>query len=203
MAKAIFLSETKLKESTVLNENIDVKVLSPIIWKVQELRILELLGTALYEDMMNEINNNTTNGVTNTSTMKTGYGTLLTDYIQPCMIQYCVCDSTPELAIKFMNVGINKKNTDNTSSVDYSDILRMIERYQADAEIYQNRLIRYLIAKANTLFPLYYAVGQDLSYIYPKRDSFTSPIYLGDQDRGNIWGLDVMQGGPLFPYQPD
>lgn len=197
MAKALFLSETALKNATVLNENIDVKVLSPIIWKVQELRILELLGTALYQDLMDKIaSDSDLSGYPD-------YKTLLTDYIQPCMIQYCVCDSTPELAIKFMNVGINKKNTDNTSAVDYSDILRMIERYQADAEIYQNRLIRYLIAKANTLFPLYYAVGQDLSYIYPKRDSFTSPIYLGDQDRGNIWGLDVMQGGPLFPYQPD
>lgn len=197
MAKAQFLSETALKNATVLNENIDMKILTPIIWKVQELRILELLGTALYQDLMDKINADPDlSGYTD-------YKTLLTDYIQPCMIQYCVCDSTPELAIKFMNVGINKKNTDNTSSVDYSDILRMIERYQADAEIYQNRLIRYLIAKANTLFPLYYAVGQDISYIYPKRDSFTSPIYLGDQDRGNVWGLDVMQGGPLFPYQPE
>ena len=193
MAKALFLSETALKAATVLNENIDIKILKPIIKKVQELRILELMGTALYEDMMNKIDADP-----DLSSSPT-YKTLLDDYIQPCMIQYCVCDSTPELLFKFMNVGLNKKSTDNTQAVSYDEALKMIQRYQADAEIYQNRLINYLVAKAPTLFPLYFATGTDISYIYPKRTSFTSPIYLDEPRDRNKWNLDVMRGGPCFP----
>ncbi|MEI7668515.1 MAG: hypothetical protein WCJ33_00330 [Pseudomonadota bacterium] len=193
MAKAIFLSEEVLKASSVLNENIDMKLLTPIIKKVQELRILELMGTALYNDMMDKID------ADKTLSAYPNYKTLLVDYIQPCMIQYCVCDSTPELLFKFMNVGLNKKSTANTQAVSYDEALKMIERYQADAEIYQSRLVKYLIAKANTLFPLYFATGTDISYIYPKRNSFTSPIFLDDRESRNTWRLNRMQGGPTFP----
>jgi len=193
MAKAIFLSEEVLKASSVLNENIDMKLLTPIIKKVQELRILELMGTALYNDMMDKIDADPT------LASYPDYKTLLVDYIQPCMIQYCVCDSTPELLFKFMNVGLNKKSTANTQAVSYDEALKMIERYQADAEIYQSRLVKYLIAKAPTLFPLYYATGTDISYIYPKRSSYTSPIYLDGSQNRNTWGLQRMQGGPTFP----
>lgn len=192
MAEALFLTTTKLKSETTINENVDDKLLTPIIKKVQRLRILELLGTALYNDLMDKINaDQDLSGYTD-------YKTLLTDYIQPCMIQYVVCDATPELLFKFMNVGISKKNTDNASAVSYEEAQKFIERYMADAEIYQSRLIKYLLAKANTLFPLYYAVGTDISYIYPKRNSFTSPIFLDDREK-NPWGLKTMQGGPCFP----
>ena len=190
--EALFLTTTKLKSETTINENVDDKILTPIIKKVQRLRILELLGTALYEDLMTKINSDSDlSGFPD-------YKTLLVDYIQPCTIQYCVCDATPEMLFRFMNVGVVKKNTDNAQSLSYDEALKMIERYQADAEIYQSRLINYLIAKAPTLFPLYYSTGNDISYIYPKRTAFTSPIYLDDREK-NPWGLETMRGGPTFP----
>lgn len=190
---AIFISESQIKNATVINENVDDKLITPIIKKVMELRILPFLGTALYNDLQAEI-------IADPDLSgNADYKTLLVDYIQPCMIQYIVCDSTPELLFKYMNVGLSKKNTANTQAASYDEALKMIERYQADAEIFADRLVRYLIGKASIgMYPLYYATGTDISYIYPVRSAFTSPIYLDDDNR-NPWGLERMVGGPTFP----
>lgn len=192
MVRAFFLSEDTLKSSSVINENVDVKVLHPIINDVQEERILPLLGTALYNDLMDKITADASLAGYD------AYKTLLTDYIQPCMIKYCLTDGSPELLYKFMNNAVSTKNTDNATAVDADALIRVMDMNRSKAEIYAVRLTRFLIAKATTDYPLYLATGSDCSYIYPKKAKINSSIYLGD-DEENDWGLHHMQGGPCFP----
>jgi hypothetical protein len=193
MIKALFISESQVKASSVINENVDASVITPIIRKVQELRIHPYLGTALYNDLQDKIIADPT------LSGEPEYKTLLTDYIQPCMLQYIICDATPEMLFKYMNLGVSKKSGSNTKSLEYDEALKMIERYMSDAEQYADKLVRYLIAKASSgALPLYYATGNDITYIYPKRNVYTSPIYL-DEPNKNPWGLEKMQGGPTFP----
>jgi hypothetical protein len=196
MPKALFLSEQKLKDSSVINENVDPKVLSPIIAKIQELRMHEILGTALYNDLMDKI------AVDADLVSYPDYKTLVTDYIQPCMIQYCMADGTPEMLVKYMNNSVSKKNTANAQPISFDEAAQMMEKYKADAEMYQERLINYLIDFAVTLFPLYLFEGTGISYIYPKRITFTSSLFLENNDNKNRidpGDIETMQGGPCFP----
>jgi hypothetical protein len=196
MPKALFLSEQKLKDASVINENVDPKVLLPIIVKIQELRMHEILGTALYSDLMDKIASDAD------LISYPDYKTLLTDYIQPCMIQYCIADGTPEMLIKYMNNSVSKKSTTNAQPVSFDDALQMMDRYKSDAEMYQERLINYLVDFAVSLFPLYLFAGTGISYIYPKQITFTSPLFLennDNNDRISQGDIETMQGGSCFP----
>lgn len=194
MIQAYFLSVDELKAGSIINENVDDKAIVPVITKVQELRILEILGTAMY----NELTTRLLADRDLSQPSNSDWLILLRDYIKPVMINYCVADATPEMAFKYMNNGVSAKSTSEAKAISFDDMLAMINRYWQDAEIYENRLINYLVAKAPTLFPLYYATGTDISYIYPKRNAFKSPIYLGRNDNKS-GGMQVMVGGPLFP----
>jgi len=46
-AQVLFLSEQTLKQRSVLQDNVDMKIVTPTIIEVQEFYILPILGTSL------------------------------------------------------------------------------------------------------------------------------------------------------------
>ncbi|MFN9518313.1 MAG: hypothetical protein ACK574_01090 [Bacteroidota bacterium] len=80
MAKVLFLSEATLKAESILQDNVDMKVVSPTIYDVQQYYILPILGTSLYNDVVSQVQS---------GTVSAAYQTLLDTYIQPTMIWYC------------------------------------------------------------------------------------------------------------------
>ena len=58
MAKVYFLSESTLKQESILQDNVDMKVIAPTIWDVQNFYILPILGTTLYNDLIEKVRTN-------------------------------------------------------------------------------------------------------------------------------------------------
>ena len=72
----LFISETYVKNNTLIDENVDMRLILPSIKDAQELRIHPILGTPLYDDLKAKI----TAGTLNADEV-----TLLDDYVAPSM----------------------------------------------------------------------------------------------------------------------
>jgi hypothetical protein len=59
MSNVLFISETYLKDSSYIDENVDIKLLRNSILETQDMRILPILGTALYEELKTQIQDGT------------------------------------------------------------------------------------------------------------------------------------------------
>ena len=53
--KVMLLSEATLKAESVLQDNVDMKVVTPTIYDVQTFYILPILGTALYNEIVEQV----------------------------------------------------------------------------------------------------------------------------------------------------
>jgi hypothetical protein len=61
MANVLFISETFLKDNTLLHENIDFKYLRPVVLMCQDIYIQHKIGTTLYDELKTQITNSTFN----------------------------------------------------------------------------------------------------------------------------------------------
>jgi hypothetical protein len=179
MIISILLSESRLKELTIIDENVDPKILTPTIRDVQELYLLPILGTALYNDLQNEVVSDPD------LSGNLDYQNLLTNYIQIFMAKAVQYECYMELNIKTTNKGVQTKTGENLSSASLGDIVQLANRESSKMKIYQERLTSYLLQYAPTLYPLYLTPGSGIDTIYPHTTNNKGGIYLGPSIRQN------------------
>ena len=69
-----FISIEVIKDQSVINENVDSKLLQPTLIMVQDIYLKQVIGKDLYAELITQVN------AESVSALNT---TLLTDYIQP------------------------------------------------------------------------------------------------------------------------
>ena len=167
---ALFISEEDLKNNSLINGNVDDKLIKPTIQTVQDLYIKQLLGSNLYDEINTQIAGNSLT-VLNT--------TLLNTYIIPCIIWYVMAEAPINLTFKFMNKGVMKRSSENSFSAEYSDLIDLSNRYKSRAEEYATMLRNYLI-EYNEDYPLFYDWGDGVDKIRPKSNIYNTGLYLGE-----------------------
>lgn len=165
-----FISESYLKENTVIDDNVDMKLLNPTLRMVQERYVLPILGTALYNKLTTDISGSTLSG---------SYKTLMDDYILPTMTWYVMVESPIPLGFRFMNKGVMRKNSENSQPADISDLQFNMDKAKDNAEYYSMRLYKYLNANTST-FTQYTSPGTSSDTVIPNTRIFTSRMFLGD-----------------------
>ena len=165
-----FISENYLKSTTVIDDNVDMKLLNPTLRLVQEKYILQILGTALYDKLVSDVSG---------STLAGSYKTLMDDYILPTMSWYVMLESPIPLGYRFMNKGVMRKNSDNSQPADIADLQFNMDRAKDNAEYYAMRLYKYLNAHTST-FTEYTNAGNSIDTVIPNSRIFTSRLFLGD-----------------------
>ena len=190
MADVLFLSEAVLKQQSILQDNVDMKVVTPIIREVQYYYVLPILGTALYEDLVAKVA---------AGTLSNTEKDLLDDYIIPCMVQYCKYELPMAMNYKYFNKSVGVQNADNMNPASLDEIRAIEDRAKNKAEWYAERLTKYLLANP-TLFPLYLSQpNANIDTIYAKRTNYTSGMYLGDN--GCCMGDDNFKGIRIQPSE--
>ena len=111
--KALFISEQTLLDNSVINENVSFTQIRPTIVKVQEMRIQPIVGSALYSEMVTQVVSGTTTALNTT---------LLEDYIQPAMVQWLYYELPMVLAFKYMNNGMVRRTSEESSQMSMDDI---------------------------------------------------------------------------------
>jgi len=169
MAQILFISEQKIKDETAIDENVDAKILRNVILEAQDMHILPLLGTGLYNDIKDEID---------AGSVSSDNATLLDDYVQPALKWWVMVEGLDVMNYKFLNKGIVQQSGSETYNPSLQDIVRLMDRFRDKAQWYDTRLIAYLCANEST-YPLYTNPGTDSDTIHPRRSSYDHGIYLG------------------------
>jgi hypothetical protein len=180
----IFISEQALKDNSIINENVDMKVLLPVIKLAQEKFMLPILGTGLYNEVKNQVS------ASNVSVLNK---TLLDDYIQPALIWWIMAEAPMPLTYKFMNKSVATRSSENASPASLNDLLKLEERFKDNAQWYSQRITNYLLENS-TLYPLYLSPGNGIDTIVPKKTMYSTGMYLGSTINKNLPFSDRFQG---------
>jgi len=182
MSNVLFIGETYIKESSYIDENVDIKLLRDSILETQDLRILPMVGTGLYDELKTQIQAGTKTTLNNT---------LLDTYIKPALKYWVLLDSALILTFKIMNKSIVKRTAENTETIQTADLDRLMDHFKIRAEMYSERVTKYLLAN-NTSYPLFNAPGNSIDTVYPKMNNYTQGLYLGQKT--GTWNLDIDKG---------
>lgn len=171
----LLISDEILKDRTAIHGNIDAKLLYPEIKVAQDMYIHPILGSALYDKLLVDINaSGTTTG---------DYKILLDNYIVDPLLYYTLAGLPETLSYQFWNKGVMRKVGDSTELPSMSDLIDISNKYRIRAEWYAQRLTNYLKQySSSTVLSEYISPGDTLDTINPQNSPFTMPIYLGDRD---------------------
>jgi len=159
MATALFISREDLVRNTLISGSLDVDRFIQFINIAQVIHVQNFTGTKLYDAISNMIINNTLTQAANPNYLK-----LVTDYIQPMLIQYAMVEYLPFAAYTVGNGGVYKHTSETSVSVDKLEVDYLIEKSRKLAEYYTERFTDYMIYNQN-LFPEYTTNNQ--SDVYP------------------------------------
>jgi nucleoside-specific outer membrane channel protein Tsx len=157
-----FLSEERFKSDSVINENVDPKIITPTIREVQNINILPLLGTTLYNELTTQIE---------TATLTADNVTLLESYIIPTMVWFTKYEIIPYMAFKFENKNIAQKSSDNSTPSSVVDLKWLMDNALNKAQWYAERTTRYLCANP-TLYPSYRLSDGQGDNIQPNKSNY-------------------------------
>ena len=173
----LLISETKLKNFTNINKNVDMDVLKSEVQIAQDIDLQTILGTKFYNHLLSQ--------VTSTSnTFNADEKTLVDNYIQPFLIQQAYFQCIPHLMYRSMNRGIVEGVMENATSVDIETMkyLRTIQKQRAD--FYMTRLQDYLlIGKGQNKFPDYVSQSTIDGMIPDRSQKYNNGIFLAHTSR--------------------
>tara|TARA_R110000787_G_scaffold61847_2_gene139934 strand:- start:25 stop:573 length:549 start_codon:yes stop_codon:yes gene_type:complete len=154
MAYVLFISESKLKDSTAINLNVDVDILLPFVREAQKLYVETALGTDLTEHLKHSIV---------TGTLAGADKILVDDYIGDMLPGYSLYHAIPYLRFKMENGNIYSKTSETGTALSTEESQHLREEVLNTASYYRERMIDYL---RNNLasFPTYSTnTGADVS----------------------------------------
>ena len=132
----LFISSTRLKKDTALGGSVDDNLIMPYILLAQDMNILPVLGTDLYEKLKSDIQGSSLTG---------DYKTLMETYIQPALVQFSFAQLAPYLRLRFVNNAVVVMGaTEQSSSATYEDLEPVMNTATDAAEFYRQRCIDYL-----------------------------------------------------------
>lgn len=137
-----FVSASYIKENTIIEMNVDESKITPIILKVQDLYLKQILGSSFYDHM----NNSTAVylGYETGTTLTSAEYNLLVDYIKPFVAEYVVYEALPFLNYKATDKGISKESSEFSQPADLSEIKYLRNDVKDMAEFRGKRLAKYL-----------------------------------------------------------
>jgi hypothetical protein len=164
-----------LKENSVIDTNVEDKILDSSKMDAQNIDIQNIIGTALYNKIIEIVDNDDISGSTYAE-----YKILLVDHIMPTLMKYSLLRSIMPMRVKFRNKGLMEQNSDNAQPIDKEFINYVENKIRNDVEFYANKLKGYLVYFFNKYPEYNYNLPENRSdYNLPnKNNSYFCGIYL-------------------------
>ena len=146
MANALFITREEIVKFTALNGNIDSDKFVQFIKIAQDTHIYNYLGSKLFKKINDDIVAGTLSG---------NYVTLLNDYIKPMVIHWSMVEVLPFISYQIANKGMFKHNSENSTTVEKSEVDFLIEKERQIAQNYSQKFIDHMTIYYG-LYPEYY-----------------------------------------------
>lgn len=144
-----FITVQHLKDNAVVQENFQADLLSPYIEIAQDMYILRVLSTPLYDSITNDIIS------AGSISAVTGNNATLLTIIKPALIYATAFIATPFLHTRITNKGIVYKESPNQSSTASDKwVMEIQAKFKSFMEFYIEELKRFL-RKNQVNYPLW------------------------------------------------
>jgi hypothetical protein len=150
----LYISSSLLKRDTALGSTVDDNLLQPYIRIAQDRWILPALGTNLDTYLKGQIDADTVTGA---------YLTLLTDYIQPALVQLAFAEVAYVVRLRFANNSVVVNSSEQGGAASMADIRKVVEQSTEIGMFYRERLIDYLTFNSSDFSQYTTNTGADLS----------------------------------------
>lgn len=140
MKRIQFLTVQELKENSIVQYNVDEKILNQCIVEFQDLELSQILGKTTYKRLSNTL----VSGATISGYTYSDEDTLLFEYIKPVMVYGSLLYSLNPLHFKVSNKGIQKITDANAQTGEVGDIEALRHNYTTKLEGYKKLLVEYL-----------------------------------------------------------
>lgn len=130
-----FITENYLKKNTPITANCDVNDVLPWVKPSAETRILPILGTYFFNDLLIKYNAQTLNSDEES----------LVALIKPCIAWRAAAFSVYSLSRQLKNKGLQIQNGENSEGVDLKEVTFGMDHYGQIASNYQRTLINFLV----------------------------------------------------------
>lgn len=134
MATIYWITETYLKDQTVITQNVDTQMIIPLTQTASDLFVSIILGQEYYEFLLAKYNAQTL----------TADEILLVDHIQPMMAWRSAEMALGVAAAAFTNKGAQTQSGDFSAPADFSTLSYVRTEYRNYAEYYANRVVKFL-----------------------------------------------------------
>ena len=168
MTDSIFISIDYLKRNSSIQQNVDGDTIRPYIVLAMDKYILPNVGTALYNRLITDVQNNSLSG---------NYLTLMQTYIQPTLVWYVQYEGMENFASFISNKGVENKHSENSEVAPEERINKLEDKALKNGMYYSERLIRYL-RQNDTLFPELLNQPSGCDTIFPVSTQFFSGIHI-------------------------
>jgi hypothetical protein len=189
MTDVFIISEENLRQFTDINNNVDSELLKNAVRESQDIEIQRILGTKLYEAILDKIKTNTLTGV---------YEVLVLKWVQNALLYAAYYYALEDIYLRPRNNGLLiPTGGENSEKADGTWYNRKRQSVQNKKQFYEERLTNYLIQKQG-LYPELNANVQ-LQEMYPDFGvQYKSPIVMKRNGRGYHANQARQCGLPIY-----
>lgn len=159
MAEALLISRNDIVKFTAVNGNVDTDKFIQFVKIAQDVHIQSILGTKLLNKIKADIV---------ASTLVNPYLSLLTTYVKPMLIHWAMVEYLPFAAYTIANKGVYKHESENSQTVDKTEVDFLVEKQRQIAQHYTERFVDYMNFN-QALFPEYNTNSN--GDMFPKTDN--------------------------------
>lgn len=135
------ITSQEIKSNTSMGGNTDPDKYMHLLRDVQVLILEPVLGTKLYDKIITDFNEGGTNNLTG------DYLTMFDDYIKPVLWHSVYAQYLRDGIVLAKNTGIYENSPENASPADIENIKYVAKASQSKADVYIERLERFLCDK--------------------------------------------------------
>lgn len=139
MKKVLLLSVNDIISGSVIEDNVDVRLLSKTIGIAQETGLKPILGTELFESLIDAVYNYSVSG----TPLTTAYSSLI-EVAKPYLLAKTVADFMVINNYKITNKGVMKLNDNSATSLSDSDLESVKNYYDNLISTYKSELVKFL-----------------------------------------------------------
>lgn len=132
MNNVLLISEKMIKENSLVSDNVDSKYIQNAIRTAQDIHLQPVIGSKLFKKLCDMI--------ASREQLADLYQELLSDYVQPVLINAVMSDLVLQLTYKFRNMGTVQTADTNIIVPSLRDLEYIRNDYNLKTDFYINRL---------------------------------------------------------------